>query len=443
WAPTISGSGFDLVARAGVATGQSGGVAGGGPPASLAGETYLRFNPKSLVLADNGRFAFQATLAPSALTTDANDTVIIERRADGALSVAAREGDLVAALGATIKSLDTSAYDTFGGLSINSAGDLAFASIDPADPPTTGVSRLWRRTSTGALQLIAARNASSGAGAPSGLAGVFSTILAPALSSSGAVVFAGTVTLSAGGQVSGLWIVPTGAAPQLIAQSGVATGPLAPPGNTGVVFAVDPPLRGTYRINSRDQVAFRWKLEDGVGGATTANDDALWVWDPTQGILGVVRTGDSISIAGAAPAVRSINMFLGPAGNDDGRLMDLNSRGELACCVQFTDSTGALLVSQLPGIGACCRGATCSQSASSACSGPATRFAGIGVACSPVSAGGCCKADFDQSGTLNSYDLFDFLGAWFAQDPAADIDGSGQVTTVDVLQFLGAWYNGC
>jgi hypothetical protein len=442
WGPAMNAPGFDLVARPGMFNTPG---ALGGPPASLSGAAYLRFNTRSLVLADNGRLAFQATLAASA--TDSNGTVIVERRADGSMAVVVREGDVVGGLpgigGMVVKSLDTSAYVFTGGLSINSSGDLAFGEIDPADPPQTGLSRLWRRAAGGGLQLLASRGPAFGAGAPTGLAGTFTTIFAPAMNSAGTVVFAGTVTLALGGQVSGLWVVGANGPAQLVARSGVTSGPQAPPGGTGVAFALDLPARGTYRINSHGQVSFRWKLEDGIGNAAPANDDGLWAWDPATGLTAVVRTGDALSIAGVSGVVRSINMFLGPAGNDDGRTNDFNSLGEIAYCVQFTDNTGALLVSQLAGVGACCRGSTCTQGVSDTCTGPTTRFAGIGIACTPGTAGGCCIGDFDQSGTLNSQDVFDFLSAWFAGSLGADADGSGIVTPTDVLIFLDAWYRGC
>jgi hypothetical protein len=451
WGPAIGSPGFDLAARPGIV----GGIGwSGGPPASLLGLSYVRFNTRSLVLADNGRMAFQATLAPlTPLVTDSNDTVIVERLANGSMSLVAREGSIVSGLpgagGLTITSLDTSAYVSTGGLSINSGGDLAFGEIDPADPPQTGLSRLWRRAGgpgSGGLQLLAARGISFGAGSPTGLQGTFSTILAPAMNSAGTVVFAGTVNLTAGGQVSGIWAVTAGGPAQLIAKSGTSTGSLAPPNGNGTVFALDPPARGTYRINARGQVVFRWKLEDGTGSATTTNDDGLWAWDPATGLTSIVRTGDALTIGGTSTSVRSINMFLGPAGDDDGRTTDFNNLGEIAYCVQFTDTTGAILVSQLPGIGACCRGAICTQGSTDACTTAGGRFAGIGVSCTAGGGGatpGCCIADFDQSGTLTSLDVFAFLNAWFQHSPAADVDGSGTVTTVDVLLFLNAWYSGC
>jgi len=55
----------------------------------------------------------------------------------------------------------------------------------------------------------------------------------------------------------------------------------------------------------------------------------------------------------------------------------------------------------------------------------------------------CCRADFNCSGSVTVGDIFDFLSAWFASDPAADFNGAGGVTVQDIFDFLGAWFMGC
>lgn len=53
-----------------------------------------------------------------------------------------------------------------------------------------------------------------------------------------------------------------------------------------------------------------------------------------------------------------------------------------------------------------------------------------------------CAADFNCSTTTTVEDIFDFLNAWFAQEPRSDLDGNG-VTTADIFDFLNAWFAGC
>ncbi len=60
-----------------------------------------------------------------------------------------------------------------------------------------------------------------------------------------------------------------------------------------------------------------------------------------------------------------------------------------------------------------------------------------------------CPADFDCSGGaggtggITVQDIFAFLSAWFAQNPAADFDGNGSIAVPDIFAFLAAWFAGC
>jgi hypothetical protein len=57
--------------------------------------------------------------------------------------------------------------------------------------------------------------------------------------------------------------------------------------------------------------------------------------------------------------------------------------------------------------------------------------------------GAVCPADFDHSGTVDVTDIFGFLNAWFAGNPATDFDHSGSLGPADILAFLNAWLGGC
>ena len=129
------------------------------------------------------------------------------------------------------------------------------------------------------------------------------------------------------------------------------------------------------------------------------------------------------------PADAPVRIALGPALTT------------VACCSPTTGACGvmpdttcaALGLVQISGIagclpnpcpavvGACCHGATCTQTAGPAPCGTAGTFLGAGVACGPIGRGGplnaCCPADFNHSGVLGVQDIFDFLAAWFAGCP--------------------------
>ena len=55
-----------------------------------------------------------------------------------------------------------------------------------------------------------------------------------------------------------------------------------------------------------------------------------------------------------------------------------------------------------------------------------------------------CIGDFNDDGVVCTLqDIFDFLAAWFANDPAADINQSNCVEPQDIFDFLAAWFAGC
>jgi hypothetical protein len=54
-----------------------------------------------------------------------------------------------------------------------------------------------------------------------------------------------------------------------------------------------------------------------------------------------------------------------------------------------------------------------------------------------------CPADFNGSGVVSVQDIFDFLAAYFASDPAADFNGSGAVSVQDIFDYLAAYFAGC
>jgi len=54
-----------------------------------------------------------------------------------------------------------------------------------------------------------------------------------------------------------------------------------------------------------------------------------------------------------------------------------------------------------------------------------------------------CLADFNASGTVTVQDIFDFLSAYFTNQPTADVNDSGSVTVQDIFDFLAAYFQGC
>ena len=53
-----------------------------------------------------------------------------------------------------------------------------------------------------------------------------------------------------------------------------------------------------------------------------------------------------------------------------------------------------------------------------------------------------CPADFNNDAILNSQDFFDFLAAFFAQQPNADFNHDGTINSQDFFDFLAAFFAG-
>jgi hypothetical protein len=54
-----------------------------------------------------------------------------------------------------------------------------------------------------------------------------------------------------------------------------------------------------------------------------------------------------------------------------------------------------------------------------------------------------CAADFNNTGGVSVQDLFDFLAAYFTNQPSADVNASGQVSVQDIFDFLAGYFAGC
>ncbi|MFN7022337.1 MAG: GC-type dockerin domain-anchored protein, partial [Phycisphaerales bacterium] len=53
------------------------------------------------------------------------------------------------------------------------------------------------------------------------------------------------------------------------------------------------------------------------------------------------------------------------------------------------------------------------------------------------------SGDFNQSGAITIQDLFDFLAAYFAMDPATDVNESGTLSVQDLFDFMAIYFAGC
>ncbi len=79
--------------------------------------------------------------------------------------------------------------------------------------------------------------------------------------------------------------------------------------------------------------------------------------------------------------------------------------------------------------------------------GAATFLGNLGVGSSSIASlstiPGGCPADFNNDNSVSVQDIFDFLAAYFGNDPRADVNGAGGVTVQDIFDYLALYFEGC
>lgn len=171
----------------------------------------------------------------------------------------------------------------------------------------------------------------------------------------------------------------------------------------GVSFADMGNVFYSVAINDRNQTAFFGVLQG--AGITSDNDNGLWVAGESDAVPKLVaREGGSFWLAaGDDRTVAEVGYRIVTNGVFPWRRW-FNDRGEAILSLTFTDGSGAVVL---------------------------------------VSVDPPCPADFNGDGDDTLQDLFDFLAAWFARNPAADINNLDGVTVQDLFDFLTAWFGGC
>ncbi|MCC6320614.1 MAG: matrixin family metalloprotease [Phycisphaerales bacterium] len=188
-----------------------------------------------------------------------------------------------------------------------------------------------------------------------------------------------------------------------------------------------------YRITANcPPTAAAFRCED-FGGTFTLNVTAGQLY---RFQVGSVTPG----ITGAAEVILTLTPATGGCCQDSG------------ACTVTTDTgcdTGVWLAASTcnpnicpPPMGACCTSAGCSVETQADCDNIPGDWHGFGTSCDNPSQT-CCAADFNGVGGVTLQDLFDYLDAWFASDPAADINGAGGVTLQDLFDYLDLWFTGC
>jgi hypothetical protein len=161
----------------------------------------------------------------------------------------------------------------------------------------------------------------------------------------------------------------------------------------------------------------------------TGSDRQRAQWGLASDVLPESRTVDG-TVTMAVPITFGQSFTLG--------IYALAHSGQRSSSGAFGSSTGML---DFSGDGLTWNGITSVQSGGQPVSGH-TVISATGIDWSQPFAV-CCPADFNCDGSLNSQDFFNFLNAFFANDPSADFNHDGAVNSQDFFDFLNAFFDGC
>lgn len=139
---------------------------------------------------------------------------------------------------------------------------------------------------------------------------------------------------------TGIWSGPIGGSLSLVAREGDVA-----PGTAGAVFNN---MTGNFiQSNSVGQVLFQSNFVTGTGDATTANDSALYAWDPFGGLTLVAREGDTVQVGPGD--IRTITSWGGVQfTNGDSDSLSFTADGTLTLRVSFADTTSGIMTVRIP-----------------------------------------------------------------------------------------------
>jgi len=343
-------------------------------------------------LNDNGQIAFVAFLQGSGINAN-NDACVFTTNTNmqgAAMTLAARRGQFLAGSSGPT-------YRVFNAPAINNAGDLAFMGTMDGVGAGTSSNIFARSAATGSISGLVRTGQWSSALPNSQVWGIHGS---PVLAGDGRMAFLATINGASVTQDNdiGLFTADAGTV-RMVAREGSAV-----PGMSSVVFgSFQPPT-----MNSRGQLLIAATLAG--AGVTASNNSAVFTFDPIAGFTRIVRTGDSITVNGAARVVTEVRCSTN-AGGQDGKPSSLNTNGNFVVLAKYL-SGAAVLTGRIR-------------------ASPADFASASGLG---------------NDGRVNQTDLTAYLGAFAAGNMAADIASNngqlspdGQLNSSDMSAFTTAY----
>jgi hypothetical protein len=291
-------------------------------PGTGGSHTYSTFLGATGLNASS-QVAFRARLGGSGLTSS-NDTAIFAGDATNPQLVA-RAGSQAHGVAAGVN------YSSFlfqQDPDLDDSGIMAFrAAIN--GPGVTAANNSVIYMGTPSSPQLVLRTGTQAPGLPAGVN--FSVFGVPELNSAGQIALAADLT-GPGVTLNNEAAIFAGSPSSLslIAREGIQV----PGASAGVQFA----SFGFPALNDIGQGAFSAVLRG--TGVATANDNALFAFDPTLGTVLIAREGDLFNVNGELRTIQSVGFLENERG--------LNDLGQLAFGLSFTDGTNAIFVASIP-----------------------------------------------------------------------------------------------
>jgi hypothetical protein len=282
-------------------------------------------------LNDNNDLLIATGLAGSGIAANVNDSALWTGSSTASLVRIAQSGNQAPGLPAGVN------YSSFGAQTLNKVGRYAFTGNltgSVAGQVTTANDNAIFVGTKGSPANLLVREGDLAA-IPGNTTSRYSGTLAPALAGNGMVVFSAFLTNRGFNADTGLFAGTVAADLAPVAVEGQR----APGTPTGGIFYADFSNQSAfprYSVNAAGQIVFLASLK--YGASTTAHE-GLFLKDPVQGLICLVRTGGTIDVNGIPKTVT--DLALGQTGNgQDGQGSPFNDRGTVAFQASGPDFSG-------------------------------------------------------------------------------------------------------
>ena len=246
----------------------------------------------------------------------------------------------------------TGTFSTLGIPIMNDLDHIAFQATvtGPGLSATAGNSTgIWADIGNSGLELVTQAGSSAPDYTGTSTIGTFASLSDPVYADSDAIAFLGKLVVS--GTVttannSGIWVTSgTGTTPMvLLARVGDPA-----PDSSGSTSAASPVFANIsqFVLPQQGGVVLLATLKTGVGGVAATNSTGIWGVDIDGLLKQIIRTGQSLTVNGAAKTITALTIFNSPTAST-GQTRHFNNAGDLTYKATFNDGSSWIIQSVFP-----------------------------------------------------------------------------------------------